>query len=127
MAMDSVLWALMDPVRLKLFQTVVDATSLASRLQQQTLVLRTANERAIIAAHGGASVNSKSMAKTAQTLATLAQEPDLDAQLKFYAGFFKEVRASSDSLKVAATKQAKAATDAADNKKAAASSTQNPE
>ena len=126
MSIDSVLWTLSNPARLKLFQTIVDGTTLASRQRQQTLAKRDANGKAIAAAHSGASVNSSSMAKTAQALASLSEQQDLEIQAKFLVGFFKEVRAISDSLVSEASKQAKSAATAADKKKAAASSASTP-
>jgi hypothetical protein len=98
-----------DDGRAKLYQGVLEGTSLAEQQARALVTERAAHARRVAAARGGTSVRAAQLAKASQALAQLAARPDVKADAEFYAGFVKALRKSLDESKAAADQEAQKA------------------
>lgn len=95
-----------DAPRIALYDGILTATNQAAQGRRETAAQRAAYTRAADAARGGVVVRSADLAHAAQSLATLAKNPDAKSELEFYVSFFQQVRKDLDSLQAAAKKDA---------------------
>lgn len=105
-------WALSGPLgkrRAELLNGLRQfAINAATRSAEFDDLMKQHNE-AIAAAKSAADLRQAELAKVQKLLASLAHAPDLQSELTFLTGYFKEVRAGIDDAKKTADKQTKAA------------------
>jgi hypothetical protein len=115
---DLAVWRLSGQVgkrRVELFEGIrAYANSTASR-STELANLRKRHEASISAAKSAVDVRQAELTKVSKGLASLARDPDLRSELKFFAAYFKEVSAGIENAKEDAKERVKAAEKAAKN------------
>ncbi len=77
--------------------------------------LRKKHEASIASTKSAVDIRQKELSTTAKALATLSQDPDLESEINFFKGYFKEVRKGIKEAKDAAAENVKDAENAAQN------------
>jgi hypothetical protein len=94
------IWRLIrDRARLDLYEGIVAATELAQAQQRKMAQQKAEHERLLQSMKGRVAIRTDKLAATSKALAKLAEKPDFKEDLKFYFGFFQEVKGQLDSLR----------------------------
>ena len=100
----------------KAFQDLQVAMDVSSQQRAASAKLKEEQAKALDALHTGVRVRTDDLAATSKALARLAEEPDIQSQLKFLAAFGREVKKALDEAEKQAKAQADAGKDEADMK-----------
>jgi hypothetical protein len=102
--------------QLKAYRDVQTAMDLSAKQREASVKLREEQAAALDAVHTGVNLRTDNLAATSQALARLAEEPDLETQVKFLIGFGRAVQKSLKEAEEQAKAQSQAGEKEADNK-----------
>jgi hypothetical protein len=88
----------------------------SSTLRAEMEDLRKKHEASIASAKSAVELRQKELSAVTKTLTSLSQSPDLQSEIKFFTGYFKEVKKGIDEAKDASAENAKAAKEASKKK-----------
>lgn len=88
----------------------------SSALRAELADLRKKHEASITSAKSAVELRQKELSAVAKTLTSLSQSPDLQSEIKYFAGYFKEVRKGIDEAKTASAENTEAAKEASKKK-----------
>jgi hypothetical protein len=93
--------------RVELFQGIRAYANSAAAKTEELATLRKQHEASIASAKSAVVLRQTDLSKVSKALATLSQEPDLQADLKFFGTYFKEVSAGIKKAKEEADQRIK--------------------
>lgn len=88
----------------------------SSMLRAEFVDLRKKHEASIASAKSAVELRQKELSAVAKTLTSLSQSPNLQSEIKFFTGYFKEVKKGIDEAKTASAKSVEAAKEASKKK-----------
>lgn len=88
----------------------------SSTLRAEMEDLRKKHEASIASAKSAVELRQKELSAVAKTLTSLSQSPDLQSEIKFFTGYFNEVKKGIDEAKTASAENVEAANEASKKK-----------
>lgn len=99
--------------RVELLEGIRAYANSAAAKRGEMAILRKRHQASIASAKSAVALRQADLSKVSKALATLSQEPDLQAELKFFGAYFKEVSAGIKKAKEEADQRVKDAETAA--------------